>query len=406
MTTMQATAASRSARELAGSVLALAAAGALLVAAVVLTDAGGVLLVLSYGVPGVVLALRRPGQPIAWLLLLMTLGLLLGTTRVTASPDELLTGTADPLGEFTAWANGTGWVFVFAGFTGIALTFPAGHLPTGRWRTVAIAVGVLFVPLAAAVMFGPIVSVSVPGTPFGVDVPNPYAAPGVTSMNLPSTGYLWPAMFIPTVVGLVALLVRFWRSSGLERLQYRWLAWAVLIVAFANVAWGIVTQSLRGGNDPLAALIVLISYPAIPVAVVIAVLRYRLYEIDRLVSRTLGWGIATAVVVGVFVVAVLGLQAALAGLTGGQGATLATAASTLLAFAAFQPIRRRVQALVDRRFDRPRLEAERILTIHDERLRHETDLGRIEVDVLDTVTATLRPTIASVWIRRPGTNRP
>ena len=404
MTTIPATAASRSARELAGSVLALAAAGALLVAAVVLTDVGGVLLVLSYGVPGVVLALRRPGQPIAWLLLLMTLGLLLGTTRVTASLDQLLAGTADPLGEFTAWANGMGWVFVFAGFTGIALTFPAGHLPTGRWRIVAIAVSVLFVPLAAAIMFGPIVSVSVSGTPFGVDVPNPYAAPGVTSMNLPSNGYLWPAMFVPTSVALVSLLVRFWRSSGLERLQYRWLAWAVLIVTFANVAWAIVTQTLRGGYDPLAALIVLISYPAVPIAVVVAVLRYRLYDIDRLVSRTLGWGIATATIVAVFVGAVLALQAALSGVT--QSGTFAVAASTLLAFALFQPVRRRVQALVDRRFDRPRLEAERILARHGERLRHETDLERIEVGVLGTISETLRPSSATVWIRPAGSHNP
>ena len=404
MTTIPATAASRSARELAGSVLALAAAGALLVAAVVLADVGGVLLVLSYGVPGVVLALRRPGQPIAWLLLLMTLGLLLGTTRVTASLDQLLAGTADPLGEFTAWANGMGWVFVFAGFTGIALTFPAGHLPTGRWRIVAIAVSVLFVPLAAAIMFGPIVSVSVSGTPFGVDVPNPYAAPGVTSMNLPSNGYLWPAMFVPTTVALVSLLVRFWRSSGLERLQYRWLAWAVLIVTFANVAWAIVTQTLRGGYDPLAALIVLISYPAVPIAVVVAVLRYRLYDIDRLVSRTLGWGIATATIVAVFVGAVLALQAALSGVT--QSGTFAVAASTLLAFALFQPVRRRVQALVDRRFDRPRLEAERILAGHGERLRHETDLERIEVGVLGTISETLRPSSATVWIRPAGSHNP
>ncbi len=100
-----------------------------------------------------------------------------------------------------------------------------------------------------------------------------------------------------------------------------------------------------------------ISYPAIPIAVVVAVLRYRLYEIDRLVSRTLGWGLATATVAGVFVVAVLALQAALADVT--QAQTLAVAASTLLAFAVFQPVRSRVQALVDRRFDRPRVEAER-----------------------------------------------
>ena len=329
---------------LAVRVLPLAVAAVLLVAAVVLTDAGGVLLVMSYGAPGVILAVRRPGQPIAWMLLVMALGLLLGTTRVTAPLDELLAGTADPLGEFTAWANGTGWVFVFAGFIGISFTFPAGHLPTGRWRVVAFVVGGLFVPLAATMMFGPVVNVTVPGAPFGADVPNPYAAPGAGSLPLPPNASLWVVIFGLTLVGLTSLLVRFRRSRGLERLQYRWLAWAVVLVGFANVAWAVVTQILRVEFAPLAALIVAVSYPAIPVAVVIAVLRYRLYDIDRLVSRTLGWGLATATIIAVFVGAVLALQAALSGVT--QSGTLAVAASTLLAFALFQPVRRRVQALV------------------------------------------------------------
>jgi hypothetical protein len=404
--TAPAPAARRDRRGLAWAALPLVVAMLLPVAAVVLTgaDAGGVLLVMSYGVPGVILAIRRPGQPIAWLLLMMAFGLLLGTTRVTAPIDELLAGTADPLGTFTAWANGIGWVFVFTGFVGISLTFPAGHLPTGRWRAVAIALGVLFVPLAAAMLFGPIINVTVPGAPFGTDVPNPYAAPGLGSLQLPPNASLWVVMFGLTVVGLLSLLVRFRRSSGLERLQYRWLAWAVLLVGVANVAWAVVTQLLRVEFAPLAALIVAVSYPAIPVAVVIAVLRYRLYEIDRLVSRSLGWALATATIVAVFVGAVLALQAALSGVT--QSGTLAVAVSTLLAFALFQPVRRRVQALVDRRFDRPRLEAERILAGHGERLRQETDLERIETGVLDTVSDTLRPTSASVWIRHARAHGP
>ena len=141
-----------------------------------------------------------------------------------------------------------------------------------------------------------------------------------------------------------------------------------------SVAWAVVTIVLQA-PVVISAAIILVSYPAIPVAIAIAVLRYRLYEIDRLVSRTLGWGLATTAVVALFVVAVLALQAALSGLI--QGQTLAVAASTLLAFVVFQPVRSRVQAFVDRRFDRPRLEAERSLEAFGERLQHEVDLHAV-----------------------------
>ena len=327
----------------------------------------------------------------------MALGLLLGTTRVTAPLDQLLTGTADALGEFTAWANGIGWVFVFAGFTGLSLTFPTGSLPTGRWRAVSIAVAALFVTLARLIMFGPVINVTVPGAPFGVDVPNPYAATVFAAPTLPPPAFLWTALFVLNFVALVSLLARFRRSSGLERLQYRWLAWAVLLVAVANAAWAIVTNILRVDFAPLAALIVGISYPAIPIAVVVAVLRYRLYEIDRLVSRTLGWGLASLTVLAVFVLAVLSLQAVLAGWI--QGQTLAVAVSTLFAFAAFQPVRSRVQALVDLRFDRPRVEAERSVAAYASRLRDEVDLATLTRDIEQTAMASLRPSVAALWIR-------
>ncbi|HEX5828098.1 MAG TPA: hypothetical protein VFY23_11285, partial [Candidatus Limnocylindrales bacterium] len=123
-----------------------------------------------------------------------------------------------------------------------------------------------------------------------------------------------------------------------------------------------------------------------------------LYEIDRIVSRTLGWALVTGSIVAMFVLAILALQALLAGIT--QGQTLATAASTLLVFAAFQPIRRGVQAIVDRRFDRPRLEAERSLAAYGDRMQQEVDLATLSRDMEETVHAALRPSSASVWIRR------
>jgi len=121
-----------------GLVAGLAVAVPALVVALVLSDVGGVLLCIAFGVPGVILAWRRPGQPIAWLLLLIAVGLTLGTVRTTASLEELTSGTMDRLGQITSWANGTGWTFVFGGILGLLLTFPSGHLPEGRWRLVSI----------------------------------------------------------------------------------------------------------------------------------------------------------------------------------------------------------------------------------------------------------------------------
>jgi hypothetical protein len=260
---------------------------------------------------------------------------------------------------------------------------------------------------AVVLVLGPVINVTVPGYPSGADVPNPFALPVLRSIQpvLAYNAFLWACLFALTLVATVALLDRFRRSAGIERLQYRWLAWAVVLFALGSGAWAVLTTVFQAELGFVAAAIILVTYPTtIPVVVMIAVLRYRLYEIDRLVSRTLGWGLATTAVVVQFVVAVFAFQAALAGLM--QSDALAVAASTLLAFAVFQPVRTRIQALVDRRFDRPRLEAERSLAAYGERLQHEMDLQAVTRDVEDTVVATLRPSAAALWIRPSRPARP
>jgi hypothetical protein len=136
---------------------------------------------------------------------------------------------------------------------------------------------------------------------------------------------------------------------------------------------------------------------ALPVVIAIAVLRYRLFEIDRVVSRTIGWAVVTGSLLAVFGGAVVGLQALLADVT--QGQTLAVAASTLVAFALFQPLRRRVQAAVDRRFDRARVDADRTASAFADRLRDQIDLGGVEADIAGTIEAALRPSSTGVWVR-------
>ena len=366
----------------------------------------GIVLLVAYSSTGLVLAARRPRQPIAWLLVLIGVGLAMGNVIVSGSMPAIVAGTTTSFESFTVWANGTGWGFAFVCLEALAFVFPSGSLPNNRTRPVAIAWLAMSIACAMLIAVAPVVSITPSGSAFGIVVPNPYAImPEFAAWSaIPDPGSLFTFLFVLVATSLLALFVRFRRSSGLERLQYRWLVWSIGVVTIGTVVWATATVALRVDEARLFVIPLVIAYPCVPIAVVIAVLRYRLYEIDRLVSRTLGWGLATTTVLALFVVAVLALQAALAGFI--QGQALAVAASTLLAFAVFQPVRARVQALVDRRFDRPRLEAERSLAAYGERLQHEVDLPTVTRDVEETAVAALRPSAIALWIRPSRPARP
>ncbi|HYO42295.1 MAG TPA: hypothetical protein VES19_03785 [Candidatus Limnocylindrales bacterium] len=373
---------------------------------ILFSNPGGILIAVAYALPGLVLALRRPGQPLSWLLLLIALGLALGTSVPTASLDVLLAGEADALGRLTAWGGTAGWVLFFTGYLGILLTFPSGALAAGRWRAVSFVLIAAYALIGGLMLLAPTIEVEVPGQPVTVSMPNPFGLPLLAQVNeeTPGVALLFPTLLAGEVVALLGMVARSRRSTGLERLQYRWLGSAMAVVVLGIVAWTIVVQVLQTDIVLLPAIIIGLTFPAVPIAVVIAVLRYRLYEIDRLVSRSIGWALATASIVGVFAAGVLALGALLSGLA--QGQAVATAAATLVAFALFQPVRTRLQRIVDRRFDRPRIEAERTLERHGERLAHVVELDVIALDVIDTVVATVRPTSVSLWIRPSGRGAP
>jgi hypothetical protein len=387
---------------LVSSLVAVALTLLVIAWSILFSNPGGILLAAVYALPGLVLALRRPGQPIAWLLLLLGLAFALGTTVTTASLDALLAGEADAIGQLTAWAGTTGWVLFFAGFLGIQLTFPAGTFAEGRWRAVSFALIAAYMVIGGLMIFGPTIPVDLPGQPFSIQVPNPFGLPLLAEVNeeTPGAALLFPVLLVGQVVALLVMLARFRRSTGLERLQYRWLGSAAAVVVLGTVAWALVTQVLETEFALLPGIVIGLTWPWLPISIVVAVLRYRLYEIDRLVSRSVGWALATAAIVGVFAAGVLAFSALLSGLA--QGQAVATAAATLLAFALFQPIRTRLQRIVDRRFDRPRIEAEQTLQRHGERLAHVVELDVIERDVLETVAATVRPASVFLWIRPPG----
>jgi hypothetical protein len=195
--------------------------------------------------------------------------------------------------------------------------------------------------------------------------------------------------------------VRFRRGSSIERHQVKWLLSVALVgvIAFpvAVASQLLAPESIFSTGAWLVGFMALI---ALPLTIGLAILRYRLYEIDRIISRTLGWGLVTGILVVVFVVLVVGLQAVLAPVTDNN--TLAVAASTLVAFALFQPLRRRVQRAVDRRFDRARYDGERTVTAFGSRLRDRVELAAIRGDVLATVDVVVRPSSAELWLRGPG----
>jgi hypothetical protein len=231
----------------------------------------------------------------------------------------------------------------------------------------------------------------------GIDAVNPVGIEGWPSILQPFIDAIPIELVALIALAAAGLFVRYRRGDRVERLQIRWFIAAVAVAA-AGFAGVIVEQGLRTADGPLvSALVAYAGILAMPVAIGAAVTRYRLYEIDRIISRTIGWAIVTACIVAIYLAGVLVLQGALEGAT--QGDTLAVAASTLLAAASFQPLRRRIQDLVDRRFHRTRYDAERMAAAFTERLRDQVELDGAARHLLVTAGQAVVPRSITVWVR-------
>ena len=357
-------------------------------------------LFVAYGGAGAYLVVRRPANSIGWLLIVVASGLAMGSIHVTAGLVDLQSGHLDAIGAATAWAYGWGWSLVLGGLAGIALVYPGGRLPSGRGRWAGRAALAAAVTPTVLMAIGPTLSVRPAGSASEVAVPNPLALDptGSATAWIPPSDTLFPIMSIVALMGIISMFVRFHRSSGLERLQYRWLVAALVVVALGTLIWVIATQVMGMETQGGAQFVVLLTYPVIPIAIAVAVLRHRLYEIDRIVSRTISYALVTGVLAMVVAAAVIVLESLLAGVT--QGETLAVAASTLVAFALFQPLRRRAQTAVDRRFDRARHDNGRTVDAFAERLRSEVDLPTVTADLDTTVRRVLAPAGLGLWLRR------
>jgi hypothetical protein len=209
--------------------------------------------------------------------------------------------------------------------------------------------------------------------------------------------------FLPIILLLAvaagSLVVRARSAVGIERQQLRWFTSSVEAVVVAVIGGLLVSALLPAlGTSGLVWIPAIVAFPLVPIAIGTAVLRYRLFEIDRIISRTIGYAIVTLTLVVVFAGAVVGLQAVLEPLLGGN--TVAVAASTLIVAALFQPLRGRIQRAVDRRFDRARYDGERTVAAFAARLRDQVDLQSLEGELGEVVRRTIAPTTLGLWIQR------
>ncbi len=346
---------------------------------------------LSFATAGAILVNRLPGNVIGWWLALGGLCFGVGNGAAGLADYGLIVHPGSlPGAIWFLWLSQWLWAPAFGAVFGLALVYPSGRLLSARWRPVAVAAVLLITLFSFGGAFGPWTDGQLPGQ-------NPLqiagAAPDALGLLLGPLSVLVPLLTI------ASLVIRYRRATGIERAQLKWFAFVVGISAPA-----LVVGLFLYGNDGVelivsnvALLIAYTGFALLPVAIGIAVLRYRLYEIDRLISRTISYGVLTAIVGGLFIGFILALQALLAPVT--QSNELAVAGSTLLAAALFQPIRRRVQRLVDRRFNRSRYDAERTVAAFAERLRDEVDLEQLRAEILATVSATVEPTSVSLWLR-------
>jgi len=346
---------------------------------------------IAFGGVGAFLTIRVPRNPIGPMLLFATIGFALligGGSWVIAragvsgapveQPDAVIAGLIANL------------VFIpslVLVLVGIPLVFPDGHLLSPRWRWVVVATGLAVVAADLKALLGQ--RELMESTILINPLYQPELAPALMALEAVATVAAVP-MFALAVASLV---LRYRRSDDIGRHQIRWLAAAASVAAVAFACSFFSPSDLRAIFEGVGIL----ALNAIPVAIGIAIVRYRLYEIDRLISRGISYAIVSVLLVAAYSISVILLQGPLGGLVGED--TITVAVSTLIVASLFQPIRRRVQHVVDRRFDRARVDGERTIDAFGERLRDEVDIDALVRDLGLTIDQAVRPASQGLWLR-------
>jgi hypothetical protein len=378
------------------TMLALVSAGRLAVLSAGLPEAqpsiaaiGAVILaIVSAATVGAVLASRRPAHPVGWLLLGVGLGLAVNILVERYVNYGLLVRPGSlPAARYLV---GLTYVTIFiwlscAGF--VLLLTPTGSLPSPRWRWWA--------RVAAAAPVVTVLMGVVQPDPLAPDYyGNPLAVPALARVLLVPGVAGIVIVFASLLVGAGSLVGRFRRARGVERQQLRWLALAAALASVLLLVALVAAFVLAKDLVVLASSTLCVAL--LPLATGAAILRYRLYDLDRIISRTLAYGILTVLLGGAYVGVVLGLGQLL-----GRTSSLAVAVATLVVAAVFQPARRRVQQAVDRRFNRRRYDAAKTIAVFSARLRQQVDLDTLTAELLTVVEQTMQPTSVSLWLQQP-----
>jgi hypothetical protein len=358
-----------------------------------------ILFSIAFPVLGWVILRRLPTHRMGWVYLAIGFWEALNLFATSYSVQAYQVNGDLPFASELSWLGVWAWVPAFTLFSTLGIIlFPDGRLPSRRWWPIPALAVVSFVILAVPVA---ITAWPYRGLPLeranALNLPPPESSAVAVAFAIQNAGqFVLLAAMIGSVAGLVA---RFRRSHGVERQQLKWFISAAALDVVIIIVW---FSNLLGVALGAASAVVI--GLALPVAIGVAILRYRLYDIDLIVRRTLVYAILTAALGAVYAGLVLGLQELLSGLAG-SGGPLAVAISTLAVAALFQPARRRVQAAVDRRFDRARYDAAHLVDRFSARLREHIDLDELSTDLVATTDLALRPASASVWLRRPEAGR-
>jgi hypothetical protein len=345
---------------------------------------------LVFSAVGALIASRHPGNAIGWLFL--GAGVAAGIGAVASSYADLWVADRDGpalLGKTAALYGDLSWIpWILVPSTFLLLLFPDGRLLSRRWRPVAwcaaAAIGGLFV--AGALHAGHMEDHPKLTNPYGVESPLIDALQGL-SFFLMAVGIIGSA---------ASLILRFRRARGEQRQQIKWLAFAGAVAGTCVIVFTAVYDVV---GEAVANAAIMLGVLSLPLAAGMAILRYRLYDIDVVINRTLVYGALTAILAAAYLGCVLLLQLLLGGITGDSG--LAVAGSTLAVAALFRPARARIQGAVDRRFYRRKYDAAQTLERFGAQLRDEVDLGSLTAELRSVVVDTMQPAHVSVWLRPP-----